>query len=75
MPLFYSKKETRQKKQRMISVLPLGLQVPSPPVASIQTPALTLAVLRTASALKIQLTNRRGPCPVTAGALNLWVLM
>ncbi|KAB1251242.1 hypothetical protein Cadr_000031235, partial [Camelus dromedarius] len=43
--------------------------------SSIQTPALTLAVLRTASALKTQLTNRRGPCPVTAGALTLWVLM
>ncbi|XP_064333057.1 uncharacterized protein LOC135318729 [Camelus dromedarius] len=52
-----------------------SLQVPSPPVASIQTPALTLAVLRTASALKTQLTNRRGPCPVTAGALTLWVLL
>ncbi|XP_074216339.1 uncharacterized protein LOC141576892 isoform X3 [Camelus bactrianus] len=36
-----------------------GLEVPSPPVASIQTPELTLAVLRTASALKTQLTNRR----------------
>ncbi|KAB1252330.1 hypothetical protein Cadr_000031114 [Camelus dromedarius] len=41
----------------------------------IQTPALTLAVLRTASALKTQLANRRRPRPVTAGALTLWVLM
>ncbi|XP_072813934.1 uncharacterized protein [Vicugna pacos] len=39
--------------------------VPSPPVASIQTPALTLAVLRNASALKTQLTNGREPRPVT----------
>ncbi|XP_072813695.1 uncharacterized protein [Vicugna pacos] len=43
-------------------------KVPSPTVASIQTPALTLAVLRTASALKTHLTNRRGPRPVTAGS-------
>ncbi|XP_072813311.1 uncharacterized protein [Vicugna pacos] len=45
-------------------------KVPSPSVASIQTPALTLAVLRTASALKTQLTNRRGPRPVTAGVFH-----
>ncbi|XP_064350343.1 uncharacterized protein LOC135323024 [Camelus dromedarius] len=43
-----------------------SVKVPSPPLASIQTPALTLAVLRTASALKTQLANRRRPRPVTA---------
>ncbi|XP_072814118.1 uncharacterized protein [Vicugna pacos] len=50
--------------------------VPSPPVASIQTPALTLAVLRTASALKTHLTNGRGPRPVTAAprSIHLWQL-
>ncbi|XP_072832750.1 uncharacterized protein [Vicugna pacos] len=44
--------------------------VPSPPVASIQTPALTLAVLRIASALKTQLTNRRGGA-LLQGVLSL----